>query len=233
MKELNYFARITKEEQISNLEHDIIPNTFVLEMSKPFPAYYGGNFLTSNSEPGSILLVLKEEMDFEDFFRAVKRIQEYCSHEFDAALAKVYVYNLELSAIRIRDVKAFSHIKEIQSAFMNEKIEMAKPRNINTKALIKISKFISIGEDGDGIFLDGVKSHFSYFQVPYKVSWKQFEKITDNVRHNTDAKAYDVAKGVFYTKDGMIDFIRVFTEKITPEELKNIQSKFLKYYNRL
>jgi hypothetical protein len=233
MKEHNYFTRITKEEHISNLDHDIIPNTFVLEMNQPFPAYYGGQFLTSKSKPGSLLLVLKEEADFEDFFRAVKSIQSYCKHSFDAALAKIYVYNMEYSAVRLRHLDAFTDIKEIQSGFMNEGFEMLKPRELNTKALIKISKFTSLVDKGDGIFLDADNEHFSYFQVPFKINWKQFEKSTNHVRRNIDSATYDVAKGVFYTKDGMIDFVRVYTEKITPEELKAIQAKYLQDYSRI
>lgn len=233
MQNFDFFTRITKEEHITTLDHEITPNTFVLEMNKPFPAYYGGQFITTTSKPGNILLVLKTEIDFEDFFRAVESIKKYCSYNFDAALAMVYVHNQSYPAIRLRKLDAFTHIADIQSSFMNEGFEMQKPKNMDTMALIKISKFTRLNENSEGIYRDKTNPHFSYLKVPYKLNWKQFASITDEVRNNIDSKAYDVAKGVFYTKEGMIDFIRVYTENITADELKQIQLKYLAKYARL
>jgi hypothetical protein len=228
----DYFMRVTKEESISTLTHDIIKNTFVLRISEPFPGYYGADFIKASTTPGNILFILKKEVDFEFFYRKNYKIKQYCEHNFDATPAMVYMFNQKFPAIRIRNINEFDFIEEVQQNFMDEGFKMAKIKKINTKAIIKISKFESISEIKDGIYTDAENINFKYLRLPFKLNWKLFEKITLEIKRNVNLKQFDAAKGVFYTKDNIIDFVRIYSTYLSESDIELLRNKYLEAMQR-
>lgn len=226
------FMRITKEESISTLTHDTVKNTLVLSISEPFPGYYGQNFVMSSTSPGTVLFVLAEEADFENFFRKNHKIQQYCEYDFDATLAMVYFNNQKLPAIRIKDVKEFAFLREIQQDFMDEGFKMRKAKKINTKAIIKISKFGLIKKHTEGIYVDDEDENFKYIEIPFKINWQLFAKMTYQIKQNISTVTFDAAKGVFYTKDRMIDYVRVYSKNISDKDIELLRAKYLEAIDR-
>jgi len=228
----DYFMRLTKEESIVSLNHDIIKNTLVLKISEPFPGYYGEKFIKPSSTPGTVFFILKNEIDFELFYRKNHKIKQYCEHQFDASLAMIHLFNQKLPALRIRHINEYDFIEEIQQNFMDEGFEMAKFKKINTKALIKISKFETIYPIKEGIYLDSENINFKYIRIPFKLNWKLFEKITLDIKNNIDLKQFDAAKGIIYTKNEVIDFIRIYATDLTDNDIELLRVKYLSFIKR-
>ena len=69
------FGYIKKEQNLSTVENNIIPNTLVLESIHPFKGFHGAN-LPEESKPRSLFLVLSKDYSFEEIARITKKIKK-------------------------------------------------------------------------------------------------------------------------------------------------------------
>jgi len=135
IKSIYTFSNIVKEEDVKSLDHHILPNTFVLEITHPFPGYYqDSQFITSESKPKSLILILKDRVEFDCFYRSLKRIKSFLDFEFDADLAEVVIFNKEYSAIRIANLPSYDKLIDVEQSFIDEGIKIRKAKNVETKA---------------------------------------------------------------------------------------------------
>ena len=72
----NTLTILTKEEGVKSLGHSILPNTSVLEIAHPFPGYYNSNFITSESKPQTLLVLLKDAVSIDFFYRRIHNIKK-------------------------------------------------------------------------------------------------------------------------------------------------------------
>lgn len=226
IRDFETFSTITKEEKVKTLVHNIIPNTFALEIISPLPGYYGAEYLISREAPGHVLLMTKNYVHFEDFFRMLRKIKAYLNINFDASFASVEFHNTTHSAIRLRDVDSYEIIGEIQKAFMAEGVAMAKPRRITDMALIRIKKFLLLSCDEEGIYADKETPGYSYLVINHPVTWKMFETVTHRIRHNLPHLKYDVALGVLFRTGDLQDVIRVYGESLTMKDLLELKDQY-------
>ena len=97
---------IKKEQNLTTVENNIIPNTFVLESIHPFPGYHGAN-LPEKSKPRSLFLVVTKEHTFEEIARITKKIKQDFKYDFDASLGHIYFKTTSYTCIRIKYLKSF------------------------------------------------------------------------------------------------------------------------------
>lgn len=224
----NTFTIITKEEKVKSMDHHIIPNTFVLEITHPFPGYYfSTDFITSSSKPQTLLLILKDEVDIEVFYRKIGHIKKYSEIEFSASLATIQVYNKNYQAIRVNLLQSYDHIVELQKYLMDEGFTFKKPVDIEAKALIKIYKFCSLKYD-NGLYYSAGDSNFIYFGIDKEVTWKVFEHITIKIKHNFDNQKFDAAPAVFFHQGNIEDVIRIYTKDIDNTQANKLKDMYLK-----
>jgi len=230
-KKLIYtFSNIVKEEDVKSLDHNIIPNTFVLEITHPFPGYYfGSQFVTSESKPKFILLVLKNKAEFDFFYRAIKRIKKYSDFEFEADLAEIELFNQQYHAIRIANLPSYDKLVDIQQSFIDEGIGFRKSKRVEAKALIKINKFISLEQNKD-YYEASDSSGFVYFGVEKELSWKMFEHITIKIKHNFTSK-FDAGIGVFFHHGDIEDVIRIYSKDLEKEDIIRLKEMYLRELN--
>ncbi len=222
----NTFSIITKEEEVQNLEHHVIPNTLVLEITHPFPGYYfGSSFINSESKPQSILLVLKKETSFENFYKKLRRIRKYSEFNFGAELSEITIYNNKYQAIRINSLEQYSQIISLQKYFMDEGFAIRKFQRISGDALIKVHKFINL-EYSDGIYTCTDNSHFIYFGINKELTWKQFEHITIGIRHNFTTKKFDAGLGLFFHNGDVEDIIRIYSKDLAKDDIIKLKSMY-------
>lgn len=222
----NTFSIITKEEKVQNLVHDVIPNTFVLEITHPFPGYYyGSSFINSESKPPTILLILKEQVSLENFYRKLSRIQKYSEFVFGAELSDVMIYNTEYHAIRINSLEKYDDIQSIQNYFINEGFQFRKNKKISGFALIKVSKFTNLNEK-EGIYFSEDNSHFIYFGVKKELTWKQFEHITIGIRHNFKSKKFDAGLGIFFNSGDVEEVVRIYSKDLDIEDIHKLKQLY-------
>ena len=74
MENRQLIGKLTLQENVSPLERNKIPNTFVVNIPNPLASYYGR--FTSIEKPHSILFITKDPVSFEKILRATKKINE-------------------------------------------------------------------------------------------------------------------------------------------------------------
>ncbi|RLD62968.1 MAG: hypothetical protein DRI95_12335 [Bacteroidetes bacterium] len=226
---------IKKEEQLVSLEHDIIPNTQVIETRGPFPGYHGKDLPgeLSASAPEFVFFVTKQKYTTDHIARVTKNIKKYFVNNIDIARAEINIFNTKYPCIRVKNCEDFSKIAELQACYNGEGIKFAKKKKVDTVGLIKIQKHFHMEEIGNGIFKDMDEENTSYLQIPVELKWPQFKSITFKIKNNMEDSNFDAALGLFYREGGLIDFVRIYDESATIERLEDIKTRYMNEISRI
>ncbi len=228
----NTFAIIKKEETVKTLDHSVLKNTFVLEIVHPFPGYYYGGVEHKSSKPGSLFLVLKSKPSTEFFYRALTNAKKYCNFGLNAVMSELKIFNNTYSAIRLKNVEDFSVITEIQEIFAAEGFQYLRPKKVDTKAFIKVFKFINLDIKED-VYHNADDPNFLFFPIDKEINWKLFEKTTMTIKNSMKSLKFDVALAVFFRKGYLEDAVRVYCESFSDEQIHKIREMYineLKHY---
>lgn len=231
LKIISTVGSIIKVEMLNTLKSNILENTFVLEGSEPFPGYHGKH-LPSKLTPHHIFLVTKKDHSYEEISRVSVNIRKNCNLSFGARPAELFIFNRKLYAIRIKGLKSFELIRELQKWFMAEGIFFRKPRNYSNEGLINVKKHFELTELAEGIYKDLENTSMYYLKIPNTPGWKVFEKTTVFIRNNLDNSNFDAALGVIYFKDHM-DIVRIFEKESSLDLLKKLRGMYLEEIRKL
>lgn len=218
---------ITKEELLSSVDHNIIPQTFVLESMEPFPGYHGSN-IPDKSAPRFIFFVIKGHYRVQQIIRINQKIKEYFNGSYNFAYAKLNVHNDVYYCIRVKDLENFEQIPELQECYKNEGIQFMKKKKIKANVLITLNKHFTLDNIAEGIYIDNEEEGMNYLVMPKELSWKLFEKMTYSIKNNISNPNYDAALGAFYRREKMVDAVRIYTKEINVDRLTEIRDKYLK-----
>lgn len=227
--QLETVAYIVKEEHIVSISEKIVPNTFVVEAEEPYPGYHGLNIPNERKlAPADIYLITKKRYAAEQIAHITRKVREKCHVQLDAARAELFFFNETQPAIRLRGLSSYTQIEEIQKWYIDSGVAMAKKQKTNTTAVIKIQKMLWANEPEEGIYIDLDDTNATYFRIPKEISWQEFVDITQKIKRNLTTKDFDVALGGIFRKQGLIDIVRVYTDKNTSvETLKSLQEKYI------
>ena len=222
-----------KEEKIDFLKHHILPNTLVMNISHPFPGFYGIPMI-EESIPRSVLLVTKEKYSWEKILRTVAAINKYTDFKIDGSYARASFGNIYFDSIRIKGLNSYDEIPIIQHAFQEEgfRFTNAKKYKDDQTVSIKLSKFYKIKDVGDSIYLDMDTEHIHYILIPHHLNWELFRNITMKIKNNISNRDFDVVSGVFFMDNTVKDMIRVFKPGIGIDLLKEIKERYYKEIER-
>lgn len=228
-------AYILKEEHIASLQHHIRPNTFVVEAEEPYPGYHGLNVPNERKhEPGDIFLITKKRYAAEQIAHVTRKVRYKCDIPFDAARAELFFFNDTYSAIRLRGLKTYEQVEDVQKWYIDNNVAFAKRERTDTKAVIKIQKMLWADEVEEGIFQDLDDPNTKYFAIPKEITWQEFVDITLKIKRNTNRKDYDAAYGGIFRRNGLTDMVRIFSDKDSSlENLKGIRDLYLAEIKRL
>ncbi len=219
------FGYIKKEESLVTVESNIIPNTLVLESRQPFPGYHG-NF-PDKSQPQSLFLITTKDYSFEEVARITKNMCESIKFNFNASQGHLHFKSETLPCIRIKYLRSFTFIPELQTLFKDAGIKFAKQTHINSSAIIVINKSFFISDKGDGLYKDLKEESKCYIELPSFLTWEQFKRYTENIKHNIDNNNFDAAQGAFYRNEGILDLVRIYDQEKNPERIKLLQRAYL------
>jgi len=99
--------------------------------------------------------------------------------------------------------------------------------------IIKVKKYFLVEVLSDYLFKDAEDPNMHYFSIPIQLRFNQFEKITIDLKNNLEDSRFDAALGTIFRKTGVIDVIRIYDDKCTPEKLNLNRSKYLQAINNL
>lgn len=222
---------IKKEQRLKTIENNIIQNSFVLESSHPFQDYHGTD-LPKKSRPNSLFLILSKETSFEDIARITKKIKQDFEYDFHASLGDIYFKTTSYSCIRIKYLKSFTFLPQLQSLYQENGIKFAKQKDVNADGLIVIHKHFYVDEIESGIYHDQEEDSKFYIELPKQISWTVFKDFTLNIKNNIDNSNFDAAQGVFYRKNGIIDVVRLYICEGQTDAIKTIQKLYVDLINK-
>lgn len=220
---LETFGSIIKEEQVKTVERGILPNTFVLENLGSFPGYYGAN-LPLDRDPDSIFLVMTKKESTEKILRITHDIKKKSQIEFEGSPASICVLNNDYHAIRLRYLKGFDHIGELQEYYRDAGITFAKTKRIEENAVIQIKKIFKVEAISDKILKDDENDMY-YLKINEQLNWSHFKKVTTQVRNNIKLSAFDAALAVIYGAE-ILDLVRIYSTSLTTEEMEKLHDKY-------
>lgn len=220
---LETFGSIIKEENVKTVERGILPNTFVLENLGSFPGYYGAN-IPINKNPDSIFLVLTKKESTEKILRITHDIKKKTKLVFEGTPASLCVHNTTYYTIRLRHLKEFDHIAEIQEYYRDYGISFAKTKKLEESSIIQVKKIFQMEWITDRILKD-LEDDMYYLKINEQLNWSHFKKVTTQVRNNIQLSAYDAALAVIYGVE-VLDLVRIYSTSLTRDELEMLHEKY-------
>lgn len=219
-------GKIIIQEKIDTIDENKLPGTFVINVPDPYKNYYGR--FTEIVKPVSIIFVTKTPNSFEKILRVTKKINEKYNLKLDGAKCEVTMNSRKLDGVRVKGINRFHEIGQIQQYYKEEGYDFAKSEKFkSTEALIRINRFINIEELDKEIYHSKDEDNTYYIEVPRYMTWDEFKRLTQEIKHNISDANYDIAKGIFYVNHGITEILRVVKPKASLELLKTIQKKYI------
>jgi hypothetical protein len=226
---LETIGTIEKKEMLGPVGY----KELVLEAFQPFPGYHGTT-IPDQVKPNSMFAITRSKYTEEKIIRVIQKIKSDYNFTFDATPGMVTLYNMLNPCLRFKDLKSYDEMPAILKAFEDEGIEFMSNRNIEPfTGIIKVKKYFLVEVLSDYLFKDVEVPQMHYFTIPVQLRFSQFEKITLDLKHNMEDSNFDAALGTIFRKSGLIDIIRIYDDKCTPETIELIRSKYLHAINNL
>jgi len=226
---LETIGTIEKKEMLGPVGY----KELVLEAFQPFPGYHGTT-VPDHDRPNSLFAITRSKYTEEKVIRVIQKIKNNKQFSFDATPGMVTLYNMLNPCIRFKDLNSYEEMPPILKAFEDDGIEFMSNRKIEPfSGIIKVKKYFLVEVLSDYIFKDVDEPLMHYFTIPVQLRFNQFEKITIDLKHNMEDPNFDVALGTIFRKSGLIDVIRVYDDKCSPEKLELIRTKYLQAINNL
>lgn len=226
MKTRELVGKIIIEEKIDTISENIVPRTYVINVPDPYKSYYSR--YTSIAKPLSIIFVTKQPTSFEKILRTTKKMNVAMGTNYDGAKCEVTLGSKKLNGIRMKGINRYPDIAAVQEFFHKDGFEFARGDSYKDKdALIRINKFFHVEELEDGIYSDSDEKDTYYLTVPGYMTWEEFRKYTFEIKNNISDATYDIAKGIFYLNNDIVEMLRVVRPEASIDFLKKIQKRYL------
>ncbi|GEM_PF-213404 len=227
MKTKEVIGKIIKQENISTIDQNKLPNTFVINVPDPYKSYY--NRFTHINKPSSIIFVTKTPNSFENILRTTRKINKAYNLNLLAAKCEVAINRRKINGVRVRGINRFNEIPQIQQYYKDAGFDFAKSEKFeDVEALIRINRFMNIEKLEEGFYHSGTEENAYYIEIPKHINWDEFRTMTYEIKNNISDKNYDIALGILYQNSGITEILRVYRPKISLEMLKTIKEKYLK-----
>ncbi|MFZ5429670.1 MAG: hypothetical protein ACOZDD_05515 [Bacteroidota bacterium] len=226
-KKMEVFSNLVKWEKLTILEDKIVPGTLVFESQDPFPGYYSD--VPDSPPPVYLYLALDKPYRLEEILRAIQLIQPHFEEHFDAGKGIATIVNEEIPVIRLRHFGNYDIVAPLQEAFNEAGIGYLKKtkKQGQYEALVRIVKMLYLKQVEPHVFIDLKEDFHGYILIPSYLSWKQFEKITKQVKYNWFGSKFDAAYGSFYHDTRLYEFVRIYSNKLDTDYLQDIRSLYL------
>ena len=218
---------INKEELVSALTHSILKNTFVIDISHPFPGY-SQEKLSKLTTPRGVIFITNQRYEWNRILRATEKIDKFLDYNINGSYASINLWNKLYHGLRIKGLPSYDEIAIVQHAYQEEGFVYSKARSMkeDLTAQILVKKFFKLKEAGERIYFDAENEDMSYIIIDHMLNWELFRKITMKIKNNISNRNYDVVNGAFYSDNKMVDMIRIFKPGITIDLLQEIRGKY-------
>ncbi len=226
-KHCELFGSLEKIETFSTLKDNVIAGSLVFESLAPFMGYYHEN--PGQNSPIYVYLTTNRTVPVFDIARATANVREQTGIDFDAAKGFIKFNDRYFNVIRIRHIDSFAQVLPIQEAYAENGV-LPVMFNANWKSVdvdVQLSKVFCLNEISKDIYIDaGEKNHY-YVKIPKQLTYNEFVELTRKVKNNWMGAVFDAAKSSLLQKDEVKEAVRIYSENITEEDLKEIRKLYL------
>ena len=219
---------INKEEQVSGLTQSILKNTFVIDISHPFPGYSQQEKLTKMQAPRGIIFITNQKYDWNRILRTTEKINSFLDYRINGSYTNIMLWNKLYHGLRIKGIPSYEEIPIVQHAYQEEGyvFTKARPMKEDLTAQMRVKKFFQLEEIGDRIYKDTENEAMSYIFIHHMLNWELFRKISMKIKNNISNRNYDVVDGALYLNNRMVDMIRVYKPDASLDLLKEIRDSY-------
>lgn len=226
-KRIEVFSNLTKYDTVVPIEEKVLSGSLVFDSLNPFPGYYHETPMTIR--PIYVYLVLDKQYPLEEVIRATKNIEMEYKWNFDAGKGYMRIGSEFLNVIRVRHLPELDLLEKIQEAYIKQGIQFLMNKKLKGKleAEVKIVKFITLVQLGEGIFVEAFENSFGYIEIPKYLHREAFVKVTMDVKYNWEGHEFDAASGSFYKDGKLFEVVRIRSDKNDAEYLGQIRKLYL------
>ncbi len=230
-KEFCSIGTLWKREKLTSFEWDLPFEEFVLEDICPLPGYYDHFEIPSgrqNMLPSWVFAVLRtgEMCDNDNIIRVTQDIKKSFPVPFDAAEGRILLNNESLPSIRFQ-LGELGYLPGLLKAYKNRGVLFAANRKIGpVDSLISVVKYFDLELLDEYIYKDNDLRDVYYLELPHKLSWEDFEAVTQSVKNNSEFKVFDAALATLYNKRGVVDLVRIFIGNANQGVLPELCSRY-------
>jgi hypothetical protein len=229
------YGSLRKIEPLTQITDDsVIPGMLAFECPAPFPGYY--NMQEKQTIPLYVYFILSEYMHLDDFLYVSQKVMPQFGEKCSATLAGIRVEDERFYAIRVKDLDDYGELRKLHEAFANEGVVFKKTSKKYAKldnVPIRIKKFFKMSVLEEGYYCDKLDKHHGYFEIDEHLSLEQFVPIAKQVSYNIDVIDFDAALACYYEDFQVHDMVRIYTESISTELLKQIKAEYDKLIEKL
>lgn len=226
-KKMEVFVNLTKNDTVVAIDEKIVAGSLVFDSLNPFPGYYHETPI--NSRPIYIYLVLDLQYPLEEIIRATQNIEKAYDWDFDAGKGYMTIGSEFLNVIRVRHLPQLDMVEKIQEAYLKQGISFLMNKKLKGKleACVKIVKFSTLEEVGEGTYISVDEPTFAYVEIPKYLNSNAFAKVSMDVKYNWDGHEFDAARGSFYGNGKLLELVRIRSNKMDAEYLSKIRKLYL------
>ena len=226
-KKMEVFINLTKNDTVVAIDENILQGSLVFDSLNPFPGYY--HETPTSSRPIYIYMVLNRQYPLEEVIRATQNIEKEYGWDFDAGKGYMTIGSEFLNVIRMRHLPQIDLVEKIQDAYLKQGISflMNKKLKGQLETIVKIVKFSTLEEVGEGIYVSADEPTFGYVEIPKYLRSDIFSKVSMDVKYNWEGHEFDAAAGSFYKDGKLYEVVRIRSNKIDAEYLTAIRKLFV------
>ncbi len=226
-KKMEVFINLTKNDTVVAIDENILQGSLVFDSLNPFPGYY--HETPTSSKPIYIYMVLNRQYPLEEVIRATQNIEKEYGWDFDAGKGYMTIGSEFLNVIRMRHLPQIDLIEKIQDAYLKQGISflMNKKLKGQLETIVKIVKFSTLEEVGEGIYVSADEPTFGYVEIPKYLRSDIFSKVSMDVKYNWEGHEFDAAAGSFYNDGKLYEVVRIRSNKVDADYLAAIRKLFV------
>ena len=226
-KKMEVFVNLTKNDIVVAIDDKIVEGSLVFDSLNPFPGYY--HETPTSSRPIYIYMVLDKQYPLEELLRATQNIEKEYGWDFDAGKGYMTIGSASLNVIRMRHLPAIDLVEKIQEAYLKQEIGFLMNKKLKGKleARVKIVKFSTLEEVGEGTYISVNEPTFAYVEIPKYLNRKAFSKVSMDVKYNWEGHEFDAARGSFYQNGKLYEVVRIRSNKMDADYLAKIRKLYL------
>jgi hypothetical protein len=226
-KKMEVFINLTKKDTVVAIEDKVLPGSLVFDSLNPFPGYYHETPISS--EQIYIYMVLDRQYPLEEVIRATQNIEKEHGWDFDAGKGYMTIGSEYLNVIRMRHLPQIDMVEKIQNAYLKQGISFLMNKKLKGKldTSVKIVKFSTLKEVGEGIYVSVDEPTFGYVEIPKYLRCEIFSKVSMDVKYNWEGHEFDAAAASFYKDGKLYEVVRIRSNTIEADYLAAIRNLYL------